>query len=310
MRIAIVTESFLPQINGVTNTVCHVVDRLRETGHETLVIAPGPGPGSYGPTPVVRVRSVPVPMYASFPMGVPDRALGRALDDFQPDLLHVASPAFLGAWALMSARRRCIPSVAIFQTDLAGFVRQYPLVRSVPGLDQPIWMGMRWLHGMADRTLAPSMETLSQLRHARVPRVHRWGRGVDLSLFDPEMRDDALRSELAPHGELLVGYVGRLAAEKRVRRLADLADLPGVRLVIVGDGPEAPALRRLIPDDPDDRRAMRAAVTQIVADPALRQRVAQGGAKAVAGRTWAAVVDRLVSEHYSAVVAPSLSRVA
>ncbi len=236
-------ESFLPQVNGVSNTVRHVVDGLTAAGHEVLVVAPGPGDTSYAGVRVVRLRSVPLPRYASFPVGLPDRrAVADVLSRFAPDVVHLASPAVLGAAGMSVARRLGLPTVAVFQTDLVGFARQYR-VRA----DTAMWAWIRRIHSRVDRTLAPSTFTALQLRAAGVPRVALWGRGVNLDLFSPDRRDEGLRRRLAPDGELLVGYVGRVAAEKQVRRLAELAGVPGTRLVVVGDGPEREALQRALP---------------------------------------------------------------
>ena len=105
MRVAIVSESFFPQVNGVTNTVRHTVDRLLETGHKPLVVAPGPGLTCYRTAPVVRVRSMALPGYRSFPLGLPDAAVERTLREFGPDVVHLASPIALGAVGLRAARR-------------------------------------------------------------------------------------------------------------------------------------------------------------------------------------------------------------
>jgi phosphatidylinositol alpha 1,6-mannosyltransferase len=104
----------------------------------------------------------------------------------------------------------------------------------------------RW-HGQADRTLAPSSWAIDALRDRGVPGVRRRARGVDTRRFTPSRRDPDLRAALAPHGELLVGYVGRLAPEKQLDRLGVLSADPGVRLVLVGDGPDAGRLHELLP---------------------------------------------------------------
>lgn len=242
VRVAIVTESFVPLVNGVANSVRHVVDRLEETGHSTVVIAPGPGPSRYGRVPVVRVRSVPLPGYRSFPLGLPDSALQDTLAAFAPDVVHLASPVMLDALGLRSARRLGIPTVAVFQTDLEGFARQYRIRAGAP-----LRAWLRRLHTLADRTLAPSSSSERQLRAAGVPQVYRWGRGVDLDLFQPSRRCPDLHRRLAPHGQVLIGYVGRVSADKQVRRLVELASLPDSRLVVVGSGPERMALQQRIP---------------------------------------------------------------
>ena len=246
MRVAVVTESFLPAVNGVTNSVLQVVAHLRRRGHGAMVIAPGAGPDEVPgapDVPVVRVPAVDLPVVDSLPVGVPTPAVRAALAEYRPDVVHLASPFVLGARALTVARRLDVPAVAVYQTDVAGFASSYGVGLTA----RAAWRWIRRLHSGAARTLAPSRWAVDALRDHGVPRVHRWGRGVDTARFHPGRRDEDLRAELAPHGEMLVGYVGRLAAEKQVERLAALEGLPGVRVVVVGDGPSRARLGELLP---------------------------------------------------------------
>jgi phosphatidylinositol alpha 1,6-mannosyltransferase len=243
LRVAIVTESFLPQVNGVSNTVRHVACQLTRLGHEVLVVAPGPGAAEFQGIPVVRVRSLGLPAYRSFPVGMPDSVVERSLAEFGPDVVHLASPIVLGATGLRAARRLGVPTVAVYQTDVSGFARHYG-VRADLLVDR--WVGR--LHRRADRTLVPSSASYTQLDALGVPRLHLWRRGVSLDLFDPRHRDPARHAVLSHEGrDVVVGYVGRLAAEKQVRRLVDIAGIPGTKLVVVGDGPERGWLRRRMP---------------------------------------------------------------
>lgn len=244
MKVAVVTESFLPQVNGVTNSVLRVCEQLQARGHQVLVVAPGPGPTEYAGARVVRAPSLPLPGYSDFRLARPSAALSATLRDFRPDVVHLASPAVLGAQAAFAARRLHLPLVAVYQTDLAGFAGRYGL----RGVERSIWRWLRTIHGLAGRTLAPSRHAMEQLREHGVHRVAQWARGVDLRRFDPGHRDDALRRQLAPGGELLVGYVGRLAHEKQVTLLGSLQGLPGVRLVVVGDGPQRRQLEQQLPE--------------------------------------------------------------
>lgn len=240
MRVAIVTESFLPSLNGVTTSVCRVAECLRRAGHEVLVVAPRPAPHVFAGCAVHAVASVPV---RQFPVGLPTAEMERLLTSFAPDVVHVASPFVLGAAALAAASRRGLPTVAVYQTDMPGY-----LERHVPGLAgrgaaRTAWRWVRWLHAQADLTLAPSTAALDGLRSHGIPRTALWGRGVDTAQFHPGWRHDAgtvaLRRRLSPAGEVVVGYVGRLAPEKELHRLAGLASVPGTRVAIVGDGPSA-----------------------------------------------------------------------
>jgi phosphatidylinositol alpha 1,6-mannosyltransferase len=250
VRVAVVTESFLPHVDGVTNTVCRVLEHLRAEGHQALVVAPNPGPRAaadaprvYADAPVLWAPSTPLPGYPQFRIATPWPSLTPTLRAFAPDIVHLAAPAGLGAQAAYAAHRMGVPSIAVYQTDLAGFARRYGLA----ALDRGIWRWLATVHRLAARTLAPSWDAVDALVGAGVQRVARWRRGVDLERFNPAHRDEELRAQLAPNGEVLVGYVGRLAKEKGVELMDAVGDLPGTRVVIVGDGPERPRLQKLLP---------------------------------------------------------------
>jgi len=252
VRVAIITESFLPRINGVTNTVCRVVEHLRSRGHQAVVIAPRPAPTMHAGVPVLSVPAIALPGARDVRVAATgSRQVERMLAAFEPDLVHLASPTVLGSRGAVAARRLGVPIVAVFQTDLAGFARRYPawqgVVAGVSG-DEAIWRWLHRVHDAADRTLAPSSATIQELAARGFPRLARWGRGVDLDQFHPRRRDEALHRALAPGGEVLVGYVGRLAPEKELHRLVALRGMPGVRLVLVGSGPSEPRLRRMLPE--------------------------------------------------------------
>jgi phosphatidylinositol alpha 1,6-mannosyltransferase len=243
VRIAIVTESFLPQVNGVTNSVLRMCEHLSLRGHEAMVVAPGPGPTSWADVPVVRVPSVPMPGYESYRVGFPWPGMARTLRGFRPDLVHLASPTVLGAHAVMAAQRLGVPSIAVYQTDLAAYAARY----RAPAASRAVWRWLGWIHAQADRTLAPSSDAVRELQRRGVPRVSLWPRGVDLDRFHPRHADAGLRRNWAPGGELVVGYIGRLAAEKQVHLLAGLRDVPEIRVVVAGDGPLRSALERQLP---------------------------------------------------------------
>jgi phosphatidylinositol alpha 1,6-mannosyltransferase len=233
-----ITESFLPTLNGVTTSVCRVAACLRALGHEGLIIAPGPAPERFAG---FRVHSLPSVSVRQFPTGVPTRALRRAVEDFEPDVIHAASPFVLGARALHLADATHTPAVAIYQTDMPSYLAQHGPGALGTGAARAAWRWIRRMHAHADLTLAPSRHTLAELRAHGVPRTDLWARGVDTTLFHPGWRTDPgtleLRRMLAPRGEVILGYVGRLAPEKELWRLTEIAQIPGTRLVLVGDGP-------------------------------------------------------------------------
>jgi phosphatidylinositol alpha 1,6-mannosyltransferase len=248
MRVAVVTESFLPQVNGVTNSVLRVCEQLAVRGHEVVVYAPG-GPGAdllpdhYGSARIVRGPSVGLPRYRDFRVALPAPGLPRLLREWRPDVVHLASPAAVGAQGAFAAHRLDIPTVAVYQTDLAGFASRYGLEMA----GNALWRWLRRIHAVVGRTLAPSRHAVEELERRGVQRVARWARGVDIERFRPDRRSADLRDRLAPHGELIVGFVGRLAHEKQVELMIGLDRTPGVQLVVVGDGPQRAALQRRMP---------------------------------------------------------------
>ncbi|KRC46137.1 MULTISPECIES: glycosyltransferase family 4 protein [unclassified Nocardioides] len=244
LRVLVVAESFLPQINGVTNSVRRVLEHLSAEGHHAQLVAPT-GPETYAGFRVHRARGANLPFYPDFRLGLETRRrLRHLMTQYRPDVVHIASPATLGYQAARAAHELGIPTVAIYQTDLVGFAERYDLpggARAMAGLT-------RRIHLQVDRTLAPSTASIDQLEQLGVPDVHRWGRGVDLVAFHPRHRDEALRRRLAPDGRLVIGYVGRVAAEKELDLLTHLADDPRYALVVVGGGPDEPRLRNLLGD--------------------------------------------------------------
>ncbi len=249
MRVAIVAESFLPNVNGVSNSVLRVLEHLRRTGHEALVIAPDNPRGDAPAARVhdgIRIHRVPsrmYPMVTSLPLSMPRPRILRVLRGFDPHVVHLASPSMLGYGGLLAARRLGVPTVAVYQTDVAGFATSY----GVPIAARAAWAWNRHLHGLADRTLAPSSSAIESLRAHGIPRVHHWARGVDITGFAPSARDERLRRQWSPQGKSVVGFVGRLAPEKHVERLAGLARRDDLQLVIVGDGVDRAKLESLMP---------------------------------------------------------------
>ncbi|MET8647809.1 glycosyltransferase family 1 protein [Streptomyces sp. NPDC004675] len=246
MRVVIVTESFPPDVNGVAHCALQTARHLVDRGHVPLVVAPataaGNGPDAQAPCPVVRVPSIPLPGYPQVRVALPSRRVAAAITEHRADIVHLASPFILGVRGMAAAARLRIPAVAIYQTDLAGYARTY-----ISAGEAAAWRRIRSVHAAADRTLAPSSAAQHDLEAHGVPRVQLWPRGVDTVRFRPDLRDDAMRRELAPNGELIVGYVGRLAPEKHVELLAGACGLEGVRVVVVGDGPSEPTLRSALP---------------------------------------------------------------
>lgn len=251
MRVAIVAESFLPNVNGVVNSVLRVLEHLRDNGHEALVIAPGARDwqeeiAEYAGFRIARVPTVEMPGINSLPIGVPMPAVHTELKRFRPDVVHLASPFVLGGAGALAAKSLGLPCVAVYQTDVAGFAQNYKM----KALSAAAWSWTRALHNNCTLTLAPSSVAIAELEQHGIRGVNHWGRGVDTTRFHPSKRSSALRGEWLAGGRLdrtIVGFVGRLAAEKSVHRLRSLNDREDIQLVVIGDGPERTELERELP---------------------------------------------------------------
>jgi phosphatidylinositol alpha 1,6-mannosyltransferase len=249
VRVAIVAESFLPHVNGVSNSVIRVLEHLSRTGHEALVIAPDNPPGQPRADRIhegVRVHRVPSRMFpkvTTLPLGVPMPRMLKVLRGFDPDVVHLASPALLGYGGLRAARYLGVPTVAVYQTDVPGFAESYGIGLTT----RAAWAWFRHLHRLADRTLAPSTATVESLIAHDIPRVHQWARGVDVIRYAPSARDEWLRRHWSPDNKPIVGFVGRLAPEKHVERLAGLSASGAVQVVVIGDGVDRTKLQSAMP---------------------------------------------------------------
>ena len=246
LRIAVVAESFLPQINGVTNSVLRILDFFKSNGHEAIVLAPeaAGGPSEYAGFEIVRVPALNVK--GLIPIALPQKLAKATLLNFNPHIIHLASPALLGHYVARFAKKNEIPTLSVYQTDLAGFANHYGFQLANATLNK--FVGR--VHSNSDRTLAPSTSACDYLNDLGVPGVELWRRGVDSERFHPEKRDEALRESLLGNrpDRTLIGYVGRLAHEKRIEDLISLDEQDDVQLVIVGDGPIRSRLERKLPN--------------------------------------------------------------
>ncbi len=244
MRIAVVTEAFLPQVNGVTNSVLRLLEFCKAQGHEVLIIAPE-SEGAPSEYLGYKIKHVPsISMKKLIPMAVPKKYLEPLLEGFAPDVIHLASPIFLGHYVARIARKAGIPTISVYQTDIAGFARHYGLTIAHNTLKK--WVSR--IHQASDITLAPSKWACRDLEQSGVKNVRLWKRGVDLVNFTPARRDESLRSNIAGgKDKLIVGYVGRIANEKRIDDLKILDQQEDIQLVIVGDGPAAPRIKKELP---------------------------------------------------------------
>ncbi len=223
-----------------------ILEHLKAQGHQALVIAPdsADGPKEFAGFRIKRVPSLE--MKGLIPLAFPQRNLEQLIDGFAPDVIHLASPIFLGKYVTKIAQKLEIPTLSVYQTDIAGFARHYGLTIAHNSLKK--WVAK--IHSASDRTLAPSLWSCNDLIQSGVKNVHLWQRGVDSVRFAPNKRDIDLRCEILGErpDRKIVGYVGRLANEKRVDDLAVLDARDDIQLVIVGEGPARARLERILPN--------------------------------------------------------------
>ncbi|NWF82063.1 MAG: glycosyltransferase family 1 protein [Chloroflexi bacterium] len=248
MRIALITETFLPNVNGVVTTLCRLLEHLRDRGHEALLLAPEGAPEQYAGAAIVPMRGVPLPAYPELRLTPPQPGMTAQLRRFRPDLVHLAGTVALGVAGRHAARQIGAPLIGAYHTDFPAYSAHYGL-GFLRGL---AYSYLRWVHNSCAFTLCPSSATIADLRAHGFRRLRLWGRGVDTVRFHPGHRSEAWRASVgARPGERLLLYVGRLAPEKRLDLLVDaLPYLPGTRLVLVGDGPARPALERRLAGAP------------------------------------------------------------
>ncbi len=240
MRLTLVSETYLPQVNGVSRTLSYLVSFLRERGDTVQLIHPDYGQPSESADDV-RVRSVALPFYRDVLVPLPPfGAVHRRIAEFAPDIIHIATEATLGLSVLRFARRAGIPLVSSFHTNFDEYSRHYHLgwARGT------IWRYLRWFHNATRETYVPSRVTIDDLTGRGFERLVLWPRGVDATLFRPDRPGRAaIRAawNLGPE-DILIGHVSRLAHEKNVTYLGAalrqvLEARPRAHVLVVGDGP-------------------------------------------------------------------------
>ena len=251
MRIAFVTETWLPFTNGVVTRLVATANELGRLGHQILVVAPSNGSPKAGTasnnTPNAAITTVTVPqiripfVYGGQPWGLPVPRVAHALEDFAPDVVHVINPVLLGIAGVRAATNRNLPLVTSYHTDVATYASYYRLGWTRPALQRLTYE----LHRRGHINLVTSTTGRRALHRLGLPNAMLWPRGVDLQLFHPRCADARLRRQLTGRNpSTLALYVGRLALEKGVDRLGPLSRHPGVHLLIVGDGPDRARLER------------------------------------------------------------------
>lgn len=249
MRIALFTETFLPKVDGIVTRLSHTVEHLQRLGDQVLVFSPEGGLTEYKGAQIYGVPGFPLPLYPELKLALPRPSIGQALEEFQPDLVHVVNPAVLGTAGLYYSKKLKIPLLASYHTHLPKYLEHYGLGM----LEGLLWELLKAAHNQAQLNLCTSTAMQDELTDHGIERVEVWQRGVDTELFQPHLASLEMRSRLSqghPDSPLLL-YVGRLSAEKEIDRIKPVLEaIPGARLALVGDGPYRQELEKYFADTP------------------------------------------------------------
>ena len=255
MRVAIITETFLPKVDGIVKVACLLLDHLRLRGIDAMVIAPRYGESAtYKDVPICSLPSVSLPLYPEARLGFATFSLYRQLAAFKPDIAHLFHPVMTGIPTMGMLKWMAVPTVTSFHLDYARLANQFRVGLIDLGFARPLIDELtKTIFNWSDYSLAPSKRVQRQMRQLGISNVGLWRRGVDAAAFHPRFRSEDMRRELSaghPEDTLLV-YVGRLSDEKQLEHIRPaLEALPGTRLALVGDGPARPALERYFADMP------------------------------------------------------------
>ena len=295
LRIAVVTETYPPELNGVAVTAARFVEGLRALDHQIQLIRPRQGGADSGGPDHVLVPGLSIPRYPDLRIGLPaKRSLERLWSLRRPDVVHIVTEGPLGWSALRAATKLKLPVVSDFRTNFHAYSSHY----GIGWLKKPILRYLRKFHNRTLATLVPTGALRAQLSLAGFQRLRVIARGVDTALFSPARRDEGLRAEwgAAPDDPVLL-YVGRIAAEKNLAALMAAYEearsrTPRAKLVLV---------------DYADEGAFVARAAALAAECARARALGTRARQAAMQRSWDAVVGELEAVLAAAAQPPASS---
>src|SRR5581483_7423346 len=254
LRVAIITENFLPKLDGVTRTLARLLEHLQANDHQALLLGPECGMEQYAGAEVVGTAGLPLPFYPELKFNFFRPLFVRRLHEFRPDIIHVVDPVILGATGLAAARLFHTPIVSSYHTNLAAYCDHFGFA----ALTKPMWFYNRFIHNQCSLTFCPSRSTAAMLRAQGFERLRIWPRGVDTTLFQPERRSEELRASwlngrIDRENKTILLYVGRVSWEKNLRLLIQTYHAMNhahCHLVIVGNGPAYAEVQQELQDVP------------------------------------------------------------
>ncbi|PEB80941.1 glycosyltransferase family 4 protein [Bacillus nitratireducens] len=244
MRVAIFTDTFTPQVNGVAKTLERLTKYFQKENIAYSVFAPQHTAEDNFVANVNKMRSIPLTiLYPECRLAFPTPRIKRELLAFKPDIIHIATPFNMGLCGLYYAKKLNIPVVGSYHTDFDAYLRYY----KIEFLSNMLWNYLKWFHSHMQKNFVPSPETLHQLKKKGFQQLYIWGRGVDCTLFHPTYNKDLFRKKYNITAKYILSYVGRLAPEKDIDTLQTLIQTTNkerddIHWLIAGDGPLAKGL--------------------------------------------------------------------
>ncbi|RLL48259.1 glycosyltransferase family 1 protein [Oceanobacillus piezotolerans] len=248
MRIALVTETFLPSTDGVVTRLTQAIKYLQRQGHEVLVIAPDLGVYEYEGAKVVGIKPITLPFYRSKKFAPPSIKVKKIIEEFQPDIVHAANPALVAASAVRYAKQLNLPLIASYHTHVPKYMDYYKIYKPAKPL---MWAWIRKLHNSANLNLCTSGAIKDELVEQNIKNLHVLQRGVDVENRHPKFYDEKMRDRLTKgdQSKKLLIFVGRLAIEKEIHKIKPLLDArDDLALAIIGDGPARNELMHIFKD--------------------------------------------------------------
>ena len=254
MRIAYFSDTFLPQVNGVTNTLGKLDAYLEKNSVQHKFFVPE-YPETYpieDPSRVKRFKSVSLPIYNECRLSIPLYAsMSKIIDQFNPDLIHLVTSLGIGWMGLKYAREKSIPLVSSYHTNFDAYLKYYKLEY----LEDTIWSYFRWFHNFSGINFCPSTDTMKTLDDKGIGNTRIWSRGIDADKFSPAFKNIGIRQKFNAADKIMFLYVGRVAAEKDLDILLECMNNinvlnPGkTSFIITGDGPYAGYMKKNAPAD-------------------------------------------------------------
>lgn len=246
MKIAIFTDTYTPQVNGVAKTLERLTNYLHRKGIDYTLFAPQNVKDNNENNHVQKLKSIPLAVYPECRLALPNlHFVKKKLEHFQPDLIHVATPFTMGLLGKYYATKLNIPLVGSYHTDFDAYLSYYKM----DFLSPVLWNYLRWFHNSLQKTFVPSLETFKQLKEKQFHHLSIWSRGVDCNLFNPKGNDAGIRQNYSITAKHILTYAGRLAPEKDIETLQSVIAMVNenrandVHWLIAGDGPLAKEMK-------------------------------------------------------------------